>query len=399
MDTLKPPTPIDIPDQTVPPPMKQKKYSLFAVLGLISFIILIFIILIFSSVRNKSAKHQIVPTVTPSISDTPIPSPVVDATPDWITYENKNSGYYFRYPPNWTLQEKSEGCGPVFWYPNSRKIWLTVCGPYINPDDTPEDLARRSIGSDKQSFVTRKDITVDSHDGLMQELKPEVGQVNLEAYIGKVESSTILNTDGTLNKLKGTLGIYFYIQDDAKSQETRVIFDQILSSLKFGSLNQNKDTADWNSLTNINGYTINYPTTLLAASEQFRDIAPSDADGISIQQKVEGYNKPLLKIFVLKNNDFNTIAEIANNNFKDNIKNKDSFVNIVENLHPSVFMGEPSYEYKIESKGFTGGWTGFLGEQGIYRIIVFMHENKYYLIGLYDNPLFTKILSTFRFEI
>ncbi len=397
MDSVNPSTPVNIPDQTVPLAPKQKKYGLFTVFGIISFIILIFIIIIFSSQRFKPTKPQIISIITPSISDTPIPTPSVDATTGWITYENKNNGYYFRYPPYFTLQEKSEGCGPVFWYPNSGKIWLTVCGPYINPDDTPEDLARRSIGGNKQYFVTRSDITIDGHDGLMQELKPEDTQINLEAYIGKVES-TKPNADGT-KKQKGTLGIYFYIKDDTKSQEARILFDQILLSFKFGSRNIIDDTADWINLSNVNGYTIKYPAKLLAASEQFRDIAPSDADGISIQQKVEGYNKPLLKIFVLKNNDFSSIADIAGNNFKENIRNKDVYVRIVENLHPSVFMGEASYEYKMESKGFIGGWTEFLGEQGIYRIIVFSHDDKYYLIGLYDNPLFTKILSTFRFEI
>lgn len=400
MDTKVPAEQPTIPNQPVSPTIKQKKYFLFIISGfIIFFLILISISLTYSSIRSNSLKQQITPTIIPTILDTPTPVTTIDKTPGWITYEDKNNNYNFRYPPNFTLQKNTEGCGPVFWYPNSRKIWLTVCGPYINPDDTPEDLARRSIGSDKQSFVTRKDITIDSHNGLMQELKPEVGKINLEAYIGKVESSTTPNTDGTVTKLKGTLGIYFYIQDDAKSQETRLIFDQILSSFKFGSLNQNNDTADWNSLSNINGYTIKYPATLLTASEQFRDIAPKDADGISIQQKVEGYDKPLLKIFVLKNNDFSTIADIAGNNFSVNSKNKETFVNIVENLHPGVFMGEPSYEYKMESKGFTGGWTGFLGEQGVYRIIIFMHEDKYYLIGLYENPLFEKVLSTFRFAI
>jgi hypothetical protein len=160
-------------------------------------------------------------------------------------------------------------------------------------------------------------------------------------------------------------------------------------------------TATWQTFTNKNGYSIKYPSQYEIVPEQFGIENSTQADGISVQSSLNGFEKPLLKVYTFGNKDtkhtFTSLQEYAQLNYEDNTSNKNVFIKIIEPLKETTFLGEKAYEYTVESKGFDGVWTGFLGEQGNYRIIIFSHANKNYLIGYYQNTDFEKILSTFIF--
>ena len=165
-------------------------------------------------------------------------------------------------------------------------------------------------------------------------------------------------------------------------------------------------TAGWETIENDNGYKISYPATLEAFSDTgMKSYELTVAAGIRITEKGGGYHEegssPWLGIYVFNPAETKykttSLKEFAEANFNDNTRNEGTFIKIIEGLHESEFEGESSYEYTIQSKGFFGVWTGFLGEEGICKIIIFEHNNKFFLIGYYDNLEFRQILSTFEF--
>lgn len=162
------------------------------------------------------------PVVIPQQQITPTVS--VNETANWKTYVSPEVNYSFKYPSDWIYQGTSEGCGPVFWMPNTNnQIWLTVCGPYINSDETPEEIAKRSIGKN-DILISKENIVMNGHEAIKQERKVSDGKFNLEIFVGDVSFK---------NSSKGTLGIYFYIYDMSKEKEARQVLDQILSTFKF----------------------------------------------------------------------------------------------------------------------------------------------------------------------
>jgi hypothetical protein len=164
-------------------------------------------------------------------------------------------------------------------------------------------------------------------------------------------------------------------------------------------------TINWKTYQNKNGYSIKYPSTLTVVPDTGMT-APKDiteATGISVrnQNLADPLTGPQLNLYVfsLENTvykNLSTLREIADANLKDN-NHPETLIKIIEGVHETQFNGELAYEYTIESKGFFAGWSGFLGEQGIAKIVTFKHNGKYFQIGLYDTPVFNQILSTFKF--
>lgn len=195
--------------------MNQKGFAVnYLIIGLI-ILALISGAYYFGKITNK-------PTISSQQQTTQ--TPFTDETPNWKTYTSQEVNYSFKYPSDWIYQGKSEGCGPVFWMPNTNnQIWLTVCGPYINPDETPEEIAKRSIGKN-DILISRENIVMNGYEAIRQERKVSDGKFNLEIFVGDVSFK---------NFSKGTLGIYFYIYDMSKEKEARQAFDKIISTFKF----------------------------------------------------------------------------------------------------------------------------------------------------------------------
>ncbi len=182
------------------------------------------------------------------------------------------------------------------------------------------------------------------------------------------------------------------------------LMPQVLSTLKFIDQNQTENTSNWKTYTNSGGYSVKYPETLTLTSEQFQSSDIENAAGIAIQQKQDGYDKPLLKIYIVDPanpsipDKFSSLKELADISYKKNINNQNTPIKSISAPYETTFNGKQAYGFTIESKGFELAWTGFLGERGIIKAIIFQHNNKYFLIGYYDTPEFNQILSTFRFD-
>ncbi|GEM_PF-4314268 len=159
------------------------------------------------------------------LTPTHSPSPTID-TFGWKTYDAQNNGYSIKYPSDWTLVPFSEGCGPVFYPPQTKKIWLTICGPYINKSDTPQNLAQKEWTNTPDE---RNNIMLGNHIAIRQELlTPENSNYEIGVFVDKVSTQ-----DSNSTQTKGTLVIHYYIQEKAKLIEAKEWFNQILTTFKF----------------------------------------------------------------------------------------------------------------------------------------------------------------------
>lgn len=152
-----------------------------------------------------------------------LPSPTPDITQ--LMYNNVEAGYIFKYPFGWTVVEGSTACGTVFYPPDTEKVSLTICGLNAGTDDLPAAIAERAIGSSLSSLISKSSILVDKHDAVRQETSITSGQYEIDVFVGNVSSKS--------KALKGTLAIYFSIQDSAKISKMQKEFDMILSTFKF----------------------------------------------------------------------------------------------------------------------------------------------------------------------
>jgi hypothetical protein len=162
-----------------------------------------------------------------SLTNQPSPAPsantTLTATPGQsdqkkTQYRHTNGTYEFSYPIDWEHVPVSEGCGPVFYFPNTKKVWMTVCGPHTNPQDTPEQLARQAVAAGEQ-LVSRETIHVDGHVAVRQERTSGAEHREINVFIGNV-----------LEAQPGTLAVYFYMQDPALVPEAKQQFEEILST-------------------------------------------------------------------------------------------------------------------------------------------------------------------------
>lgn len=143
---------------------------------------------------------------------------------DWKTYTKDSAGYTFKYPSDWTVATASDGCGPAFYPPGTKKVWVNVCGLYTNFDEAPLDMASRSIGSNLSSLVSRSETVVGGHSAIDQQLKLSSEQSNEEVYVGDVKAK---------NGSKGTLAVYLYVQDLTQEAQSRDTFGLILQTFQF----------------------------------------------------------------------------------------------------------------------------------------------------------------------
>ncbi|MDP3764485.1 MAG: hypothetical protein Q8Q95_02585 [bacterium] len=154
-----------------------------------------------------------------------------DQVSDWNVYIDDMGGYSFKYPKDWERKSQGEGCGPVFAPKDNENVWLTVCGPYINPEDgTPQELAGRTI-SDGEKILSKEDLSLDGHSGVTQE-SVSGNEYEYISFVGGVKSKVTI--DGESANIRGTIGIYFYDQDDKdNTKDLKPLFKKIIYTFKF----------------------------------------------------------------------------------------------------------------------------------------------------------------------
>lgn len=227
--------------QVSPPTYYHRSSRRLKILIIGGTLVFIFILFLFSGVilltrrQPPSSQNQKNP---PQTSSTPTPGLISEPgnltdSADWKTFDGgQESGYSFMYPSDWIFVAESEGCGPSFYPPNTRKIWLTVCGPYQGADNTPEKLAKNAIGD--KIVQSKGGISLDNYPGIRQELLSNNNYYldEISVYVGKVPYVATFE-DGGVEQRRGTIGIYFYIQDKTQLAKAKELFSQILPTFKF----------------------------------------------------------------------------------------------------------------------------------------------------------------------
>jgi hypothetical protein len=181
----------------------------------------------FGTLKNKPSLTQVVPISTSVVSVQPsvVPTvkPTTDPTANWKIYTNPDGTSSFKYPSDWSYQSSSEGCGPVFYPPNTKNTWLTVCG--INSSENAKQMAESSIGPNSSSkLISEENIVIDSKNGIEQVISVPTREQDIFVFIDNVDSKY----EG-----RGTLQVYLYNQDLTQTQKYNELFNQILSTFKF----------------------------------------------------------------------------------------------------------------------------------------------------------------------
>jgi hypothetical protein len=201
--------------------------------NLLTLVFSVFLLLLLASTgylyyQNQQLKRMLANYQTPVAS--PTPTATANPTTNWKTYTNPDGTSSFKYPSDWSYQSSSEGCGPVFYPPNTKNTWLTVCG--INSSETAKQMAESSIGPNSSSkLISEKNIVIDSKNGIEQVISVPTREQDIFVFIDNVDSKY----EG-----RGTLQVYLYNQDLTQTQKYNELFNQILSTFKFTNDNQIK---------------------------------------------------------------------------------------------------------------------------------------------------------------
>ncbi|MCH8821048.1 hypothetical protein IID23_00825 [Patescibacteria group bacterium] len=178
----------------------------------------------FNSDLKEVPKSQ-VPTSTPSTTT----SAEKDETADWKSHSTED--FSFKYPSEWSSAPASTG-GFANFADSENKILISVNEhTYINPQDTPENLAKKAAGS--RQILNKKEIVVDGHKGIYQEINSEESY-DIDTHIGGVKQITNFSEqDGGPRLTSGTQRITLFIYDKENIKEYRDIMNLILSTLTY----------------------------------------------------------------------------------------------------------------------------------------------------------------------
>ncbi len=193
---------------------------------------LLLIILVFIGVyiptKNKYTSPQNPELLVPTTSmPTASPIPTKDITANWKTY---NDDYYsFRYPPDWVRAARLQSCGPAFESTSDSKRGLDIC--ITRGNDKAKELAQGLANGKK--LISYTNLIIDNHPVIKVVL---VTQNNPRSYLQYAFIDDVKYSFPTQSGTKtstGVLGVYFYAQDSNQYQDTKKIYDQILSTFQF----------------------------------------------------------------------------------------------------------------------------------------------------------------------
>jgi hypothetical protein len=170
------------------------------------------------------------------------------------------------------------------------------------------------------------------------------------------------------------------------------------------------DTLKWKILSNENGYSIKYPSSLkieIGPNEGNEDETNSndvmiysdqgDLRNFSPAVHINVYPKSMAVIKDM------TLAQISEANYEANLANKNTIKQLVIPLKSTILDNKPAYTYTMIANGYSGKWEGWTANSSInYEeklTVVESENNGSYFIIVYsaDDPTMISILSTFKF--
>lgn len=158
-------------------------------------------------------------------------SPTVAIAAEASVNQLHTDDYTLSYPSDW--EERKAVTGGVFMIgpKGMEDVWVGVGKvPYINASDTPDNLAKRSLGN--YTLLSKDNLTISGHPAVVQKIRTGYG-VRMESYIGEVQTA-IKTPSGITSGVKGTLPFFAEIRvDDTKPYEDA--FTGLISSIQFST--------------------------------------------------------------------------------------------------------------------------------------------------------------------
>lgn len=159
-------------------------------------------------------------------------------------------------------------------------------------------------------------------------------------------------------------------------------------------------TADWNTLSNSNGFTIKYPSNYIIGASAFEPPPPETSTDTIIAPSIEGttnsiFDKPHIRILAL-NSQGKTLLQAATENYNANA-NHPNKPRAITKPESGTFLSKTSIDYQMESTGLVSPADEYLGFDGLYKVRWVEHNNKYFMIYWNEDPTINQILSTFKF--
>jgi hypothetical protein len=174
--------------------------------------------------EEETSTTETTKATTPSAKKaTPSAEKEKDETADWKNYSHEEFGYKLKYPPNWILDEEiKEGCGTVFWAPNKKGGWITIC---TTPGgDSFEDVASNLATGE---VVSKTEKTLGGRNAIRQELK--IVEQELEFLEIQVIGSSVNGETPDF----GSLYVSLYVTDEEFLEQLKADFNKIVQTFEF----------------------------------------------------------------------------------------------------------------------------------------------------------------------
>jgi len=195
--------------------------------------------------KQETSEQTVTKTITPSVTEA--------GTSDWKTYTNKEYGFSFKYPELLTLAE------------SKNSVTLSHSIPYENYggcDMTGGNTLYKNLEDFRLTFeVKNQQIKLNYTDGQyvsgnlkgVYALEGAEGCGNVKYVFPLVDEETLVVDKGAVQALSG-LSKYWNLEeilevpDVISQEESKSIFDQILSTFEFTGNNQEKNEINYTEL-------------------------------------------------------------------------------------------------------------------------------------------------------
>lgn len=166
------------------------------------------------------------PTSTPSAAEFSSSS----ETTRWKTGGYTMFSFSYKYPEKWDVVKKeTKSCFQGYGPKRTNTAWMVVCFADSSNGNSPEKSANLAVQN--STIVAKKNMKIDNHNSIWQEVKKADGSYEIQVYIGDVLSYVNFPDNG--RQELSTLPIVMYIQDVSQIGSVKLVFDQILSTFKF----------------------------------------------------------------------------------------------------------------------------------------------------------------------
>ncbi|MDO8657273.1 MAG: PsbP-related protein [Candidatus Levybacteria bacterium] len=350
-------------------------------------------------IKTDGRAVRVDPSLIPDQRITSSPTPTVDETANWKTYENRELSYSIKLPNDWNLSKElsikqREDSLEKFTPLSENEVSEISKQDAYNPSFYLEIEVKDNQGININEWASNSKYSPQAAD---QEIT--------ETLLNGISSVQVLGNQGKgfvdyylYNEKKIYNVGYYYLENDPTwgrpSGITKEIFEKIISTFKFtpaspsqgGDQNQTTDTSGWKTYTNgKHGYSFNYPLNWQITGTVFYD---------ENNQKIAETELPGL-IFLEPNE---KCLDYLN---RDIEKNKNSINSYGEIISKQAFLLGKFEAARIVTKRDTESRKYPTWYPNIYCI---SKDNKGFIMYFYErmlnsgkSSLFNQILSTFQF--